>query len=338
MTIVLNGTTGVNQEAVVGASVMPVGTTAQRPATPVAGMQRFNSDLGVMEYYNGTEWTQDFILQYQIEFLLVGGGGGGGGNDGPAAASGASGGAVVGGYVITDGEQLTIAIGGGGSRGADSVAGTGGGAGGANGGGNGGNAGGTGSSGGGGGGGGGTTLTSFGALVVSAGGGGGGGGSNEGGQNEQSAGGGGLQPRGNTGVLQGGAGFNYSGDGGGGGGGGGGRFGGVGQAQDVALGASGGGNYVSGLFSGTLYNGNNGTPNSSSDTPAITVPGASGFGYSNNRGGGGRGAVTGTPGADGTAGIAAIRYPGGQRGTGGTVTTVGGYTIHTFTGSGIFTG
>jgi hypothetical protein len=158
-------------------------------------MQRFNSDLGVMEYYNGTEWTQDFILQYQIEFLLVGGGGGGGG-----------------------------------------------------------------------------------------------------------------------------------------------RFGGVGQAQDVALGASGGGNYVSGLFSGTLYNGNNGTPNSSSDTPAITVPGASGFGYSNNRGGGGRGAVTGTPGADGTAGIAAIRYPGGQRGTGGTVTTVDGYTIHTFTGSGIFTG
>ena len=195
MSVTISGSTGVDQANITGASIMPVGTTAQRPATPVAGMQRFNSDLGVMEYYNGTEWTQDFILQYQIEFLLVGGGGGGGG-----------------------------------------------------------------------------------------------------------------------------------------------RFGGVGQAQDVALGASGGGNYVSGLFSGTLYNGNNGTPNSSSDTPAITVPGASGFGYSNNRGGGGRGAVTGTPGADGTAGIAAIRYPGGQRGTGGTVTTVDGYTIHTFTGSGIFTG
>lgn len=337
MAVTINGTTGINQGDVSGASVMPSGTTAERPASPIAGMQRFNTDLAVMEYYNGTEWTQNFA-QYSIEFLLVGGGGGGGGNDGPAAASGASGGAVVGGYTITNGEQLTIAVGGGGSRGGDSQTGTGGGAGGANGGGNGGNAGGTGASGGGGGGGGATTISASGAIAVSAGGGGGGGGSNEGVQNEQAAGGGGVQPRGNTGVLQGGAGFNYNGDGGGGGGGGGGRFGGVGQAQDVALGASGGGNYVDGIFTGTLYNGNNGTPNSSVDTPAITVPGAASFGYTNNQGGGGRGAISGTAGANGTAGIAIIRYPGAQRGTGGTVSTVDGYTVHTFTGSGIFTG
>jgi hypothetical protein len=32
-----------------------------------------------------------------------------------------------------------------------------------------------------------------------------------------------------------------------------------------------------------------------------------------------------------------ISYPGSQRGTGGTVTTAGGYTIHTFTSSGTFT-
>jgi hypothetical protein len=32
-----------------------------------------------------------------------------------------------------------------------------------------------------------------------------------------------------------------------------------------------------------------------------------------------------------------IRYPGSQRGTGGTVTFVGGYTYHTFTGNGTFT-
>jgi hypothetical protein len=31
-----------------------------------------------------------------------------------------------------------------------------------------------------------------------------------------------------------------------------------------------------------------------------------------------------------------IRYPGSQRGTGGTVTSVGGYTIHTFTSSGTY--
>jgi hypothetical protein len=32
-----------------------------------------------------------------------------------------------------------------------------------------------------------------------------------------------------------------------------------------------------------------------------------------------------------------IRYAGSQRGTGGTVTSAGGYTIHTFTSSGTYT-
>jgi hypothetical protein len=32
-----------------------------------------------------------------------------------------------------------------------------------------------------------------------------------------------------------------------------------------------------------------------------------------------------------------IRYTGAQRGTGGTVTSAGGYTIHTFTSSGTYT-
>jgi hypothetical protein len=32
-----------------------------------------------------------------------------------------------------------------------------------------------------------------------------------------------------------------------------------------------------------------------------------------------------------------VRYLGGQRGTGGTVTSSGGYAIHTFTSSGTFT-
>ena len=31
---------------------LPVGTTAQRPATPAAGMIRYNSDLGVVEGYD----------------------------------------------------------------------------------------------------------------------------------------------------------------------------------------------------------------------------------------------------------------------------------------------
>jgi hypothetical protein len=41
-------------------------------------------------------------------------------------------------------------------------------------------------------------------------------------------------------------------------------------------------------------------------------------------------------GAGGT-GIVIISYSGGQRGSGGTVTSVGGNTIHTFTTSGTFT-
>jgi hypothetical protein len=39
----------------------------------------------------------------------------------------------------------------------------------------------------------------------------------------------------------------------------------------------------------------------------------------------------------GGSGIFVIRYLGAQRGTGGTVTSSGGYTIHTFTSSGNFT-
>jgi hypothetical protein len=34
----------------------PSGTTAQRP-TPAAGMMRFNTTIGLMEYYNGSAWV-----------------------------------------------------------------------------------------------------------------------------------------------------------------------------------------------------------------------------------------------------------------------------------------
>lgn len=56
-------------------------------------------------------------------------------------------------------------------------------------------------------------------------------------------------------------------------------------------------------------------------------------------GGGGRGSgTTGTfAGGNGGSGIVIISYPGPQRGTGGTVTSSGGNTIHTFTTSGTYT-
>jgi hypothetical protein len=36
--------------------MMPVGTTAQRPGTGVAGMLRFNSTVTALEFYDGSEW------------------------------------------------------------------------------------------------------------------------------------------------------------------------------------------------------------------------------------------------------------------------------------------
>lgn len=53
-------------------------------------------------------------------------------------------------------------------------------------------------------------------------------------------------------------------------------------------------------------------------------------------GGGGRSSPGSYPGFDGGDGVVIIRYLGAQRGTGGTVTSSGGYTIHTFTASGTF--
>jgi hypothetical protein len=54
-------------------------------------------------------------------------------------------------------------------------------------------------------------------------------------------------------------------------------------------------------------------------------------------GGGGGGTGAGAPAAGGS-GIVIVSYPGAQRGTGGTVTSSGGNTIHTFTTSGTYTG
>ena len=40
-----------------GAIIVPKGTTAQRPATPVVGMFRFNSTTDRFEGYNGASWV-----------------------------------------------------------------------------------------------------------------------------------------------------------------------------------------------------------------------------------------------------------------------------------------
>jgi hypothetical protein len=60
-------------------------------------------------------------------------------------------------------------------------------------------------------------------------------------------------------------------------------------------------------------------------------------GTANTGGGGGGGGHNNSISGAGGSGIVIISYLGSQRGTGGTVTTSGGYTIHTFTSSGTFT-
>lgn len=47
--------------------VIPKGTTAQRPSSPVAGDFRYNTDLKVTEYYNGSYWlTTDTNVPTEI--------------------------------------------------------------------------------------------------------------------------------------------------------------------------------------------------------------------------------------------------------------------------------
>lgn len=72
----------------------------------------------------------------------------------------------------------------------------------------------------------------------------------------------------------------------------------------------------------------------------VSVAGSYTVNYLVIGGGGGVGwdTVAGTGGTGGTggSGIVIISYPGNQRGTGGSVTSAGGNTIHTFTSSGTF--
>jgi len=46
----------VYEDATTGGMYLPSGTTAQRPASPVAGMMRFNTTTNLVETYNGTTW------------------------------------------------------------------------------------------------------------------------------------------------------------------------------------------------------------------------------------------------------------------------------------------
>jgi hypothetical protein len=263
-----------------------------------------------------------------VEVLVVAGGGGGG----AGTAGGGGGGGVIynSNFAVTPGSALTVTVGAGGSGKVYSVSNTAGD--------NGGN-------------------SVFGSLTATGGGGGGNRDSSEAGKNGGSGGGGGGSESVNTaGTGTSGQGFaGGSGRPGGGNsaGGGGGGAGGAGEASPSnGLGGNGGpglGFNISGTF--TYYGGGGGggshTGRSSGgiggggagSENGPTYNAVSGTSNTGGGGGGGGGAAGGQFGGNGGSGIVIVRYPGPQKAIGGTVTSSGGFTIHTFTtvGSTTFT-
>ena len=43
-------------DSTTGGLYLPVGTTAQRPASPATGQMRFNTDTSSVEVFNGSSW------------------------------------------------------------------------------------------------------------------------------------------------------------------------------------------------------------------------------------------------------------------------------------------
>lgn len=101
-----------------GAFLPPTGTTAQRPATPVVGMSRWNTDLGVYEIWNGLSWEVIASGAYNVSYLVIAAGGGGS----PSVSNVIGGGGGAGGYLasttsFSPGTTYTITVGAGGASG-----------------------------------------------------------------------------------------------------------------------------------------------------------------------------------------------------------------------------
>ena len=247
-----------------------------------------------------------------VDYLVVGGGGGGG-FDG---AGGGGGGQVKTGSLSLASGSYAVTIGNGGANGTSygSQA--------AN---------------------GGSTTLSLPTPIVSIGGGGGGSKGANGASGGNGGGGGHSNYAGAAGAAGGFAGGNANGDGGGGGGGAGtagasgsaGRNGGDGVLSSISGsatyygGGGGGGSYGN---SGTALGGIGGGGRGGLGNSPLAVVGTPNTGG----GGGGAGEAQSNPGRSGGSGVVIVRYLGSPSGTGGTITQVGGYTIHTFNSNGTF--
>ena len=97
-----------------GAVLLTSGTTAQRPASPVNGMMRYNTTLGQIEGYANSVWnliTSISLPAYTASYLVVGGGGGGGSFGG----GGGAGGLLTGNTSIYQGTVYPVTVGAGGT-------------------------------------------------------------------------------------------------------------------------------------------------------------------------------------------------------------------------------
>jgi hypothetical protein len=95
---------------------LPVGTTAQRPATPASGMIRQNSTTNNPEWWDATtsSWlTFSQPAGYSVNYLVVAGGGGGG--QGFYGGGGGAGGNLSSSLTLSSGTAYTITIGAGGA-------------------------------------------------------------------------------------------------------------------------------------------------------------------------------------------------------------------------------
>jgi hypothetical protein len=301
---------------------LPAGTTAQRPVSPATGFIRQNTDFNALETYDGSNWVfvGDQSAVYPIDYLIVAGGAGSGRSSG---ATGANGGAGAGGYLsitsnIIVGTAYSITVGAGGNGQSGSI--------------------GRGSAG---------SNSTFNSLTVIGGGTGGvgAGGLENGVSGGSGGGGGGLGGTGGAGTSgqgnAGGAAPSYAGGGGGG-------AGAVGSAGVSNSPAGAGGVGLNWQSLGTFYAGggggacNDSSPggaggNGGGGAGAVDPTSQGTAGTANRGGGGGASGYNSQNGVNGGSGIVIIRYVGSQRASGGTVTSAGGYTYHTFTSSGTLT-
>lgn len=313
-----------------GALKLPYGTTGQRPSNTALGMQRWNSDLGVVEVWNGSIWLP-ITGATQGVYLVVGGGGAGGTYSFSAAGGGGAGGLLTGSFYANVSTSYSIVVGSGGTAGYF-----------------------TGTSG--------ANSTAFGVTAI--GGGFGGYGPGYGVGSGGSGGGGAVSGQAGSGTT----GQGYAGGPGredpfrGGGGGGAGASGGNGNSGTGGIGVQ---SSITGTATYYAGGGGGGGCNAGGGQDA-TLPGAGGLGGGGiggyggpdgsgsvatsgvagtpGTGGGGGGAARvgqygGTSGGNGGSGVVIAAYASSyQRATGGTVTTytTGGitYYVHTFTSSG----